>query len=131
MLAKVNYLIHTDSIKRNIIPILTEKQKNFVYAEEADVLNVALFGMTAKEWRDQNPELAKEGNIRDYTDLMHLIILSNLETKNADLIENNIPQKDRVIILNETAKKQVELLQNNNSIEELEEMQESINKRLN
>lgn len=131
MLAKVNYLIHTDSIKRNIIPILTEKQKNFVYAEEADVLNVALFGMTAKEWRDQNPELAKEGNIRDYTDLMHLIILSNLETKNADLIENNIPQKDRLIILNETAKKQVELLQNNNSIKELEEMQESINKRLN
>ena len=62
---------------------------------------------------------------------MHLIILSNLETKNADLIENNIPQKDRLIILNETAKKQVELLQNNNSIEELEEMQESINKRLN
>ena len=131
MLAKVNYLIHTDSIKRNIIPILTEKQKNFVYAEEADVLNVALFGMNAKEWRDQNPELAKEGNIRDYTDLMHLIILSNLETKNADLIENNISQKDRLIILNETAKKQVELLQNNNSIKELEEMQESINKRLN
>ena len=126
MLAKVNYLIHTDSIKRNIIPILTEKQKNFVYAEEADVLNVALFGMNAKEWRDQNPELAKEGNIRDYTDLMHLIILSNL-----DLIENNISQKDRLIILNETAKKQVELLQNNNSIKELEEMQESINKRLN
>ena len=131
MLAKVNYLIHTDSIKRNIIPILTEKQKNFVYAEEADVLNVALFGMNAKEWRDQNPELAKEGNIRDYTDLMHLIILSNLETKNADLIENNISQKDRLIILNETAKKQVELLQNYNSIKELEEMQESINKRLN
>ena len=93
MLAKVNYLIHTDSIKRNIIPNLTEKQKNFAYAEEADVLNVALFGMTAKEWRERNPELVQNGNIRDYTDLVHLIILSNLETKNADLIENNISQK--------------------------------------
>ena len=79
MLAKTNYRIHTDSIKQNIIPKLTEKQKKFAYAEEADVLNVALFGMTAKEWREDNPKLAKNGNIRDYTDLFHLIILNNLE----------------------------------------------------
>ena len=87
MLAKANYLIHTDAIKNNIIPNLTEKQKNFVYAEEADVLNVALFGMTAKEWRDNNPILAEKGNIRDYTDILHLLILNNLENINAQLIK--------------------------------------------
>ena len=77
VLAKVNYLVHTDAIKNTIVPTLTEKQKKFVYASEADVLNVALFGMTAKEWRENNPDLATKGNIRDYTDLLHLIILSN------------------------------------------------------
>ena len=86
ILAKANYIIHTDAIKNNIVPSLTDKQKNFIYAEEADVLNVALFGMTAKEWRVQNPELADDGNIRDYTDLLHLIILNNLENINATLI---------------------------------------------
>lgn len=84
MLAKTNYKIHTDSIKQNIVPKLTEKQKRFVYAEEADVLNVALFGMTAKEWKENNPNL--KGNIRDYTDLKHLLILCNLETLNRNLI---------------------------------------------
>ena len=79
VLAKTNYLVHTDAIKNYIVPLLTEKQIQYVYAEEADVLNVALFGMTAKEWRKVNPELAKEGNIRDYTDLVHLVILNNLE----------------------------------------------------
>lgn len=76
-LSKTNYRIHTDSIKENIVPKLTDKQKMFVYANEADVINVALFGMTAKEWREQNPNL--EGNIRDYTDIIHLVVLSNLE----------------------------------------------------
>ena len=131
MLSKVNYLIHTDSIKKNIIPQLTEKQKSFVYAEEADVLNVALFGMTAKEWRKENPDLAKDGNIRDNTDLLHLIILSNLEAKNADLISNGITQKERLIILNQAAKDQVELLKNNKNIKELESLQKYVNDDIN
>lgn len=130
MLSKVNYLIHTDSIKKNIIPMLSDKQKNYVYAEEADVLNVALFGMTAKEWREKYPELAKEGNIRDYTDLLHLIILSNLEAKNADLIASGILQKDRLVILNQTAKEQVALLENNKNIKELQSLQTNVNKKL-
>ena len=128
MLSKVNYLIHTDSIKKNIIPTLSDKQKNLIYAEEADVLNVALFGMSAKEWREKNPNLAKNGNIRDYTDLLHLIILSNLENLNADLIENGISQKERLIMLNKTAKNQVELLENNKNIKELESLQAKVDK---
>ena len=78
ILAKVGCTVHTNAIKNVIVPTLTEKQKKYVYAEESDVLNVALFGMTAKEWRDNNPKISKEGNIRDYTDLLHLVILSNL-----------------------------------------------------
>ena len=83
LLSKLNYVVHTDTVKNYIVPTLTEEQKRFVYAEEADVLNVALFGMTAKEWRENNPDLAKNGNMRDYTDLLHLIILNNLENSNA------------------------------------------------
>ena len=128
MLSKVNYLIHTDSIKKNIIPMLSEKQKNYVYAEEADVLNVALFGMTAKEWREKHPELAKAGNIRDCTDLLHLIILSNLEAKNADLIGRRISQKERLVILNQTAREQIQILENNKNIKELEDLQKSFNR---
>ena len=78
LLSKVNYVVHTDAIKNYIVPTLTEKQKRYVYASEAEVLNVALFGMTSKEWRKNNPELAKKGNLRDYTDLLHLVILNNL-----------------------------------------------------
>ena len=96
-LAKANYLIHTDAIKSIIVPTLTEKQKKFIYAEEADVLNVALFGMTTKEWREKNPDLADKGNIRDYTDLLHLVILNNLENINAELIEMKISQSERLI----------------------------------
>lgn len=129
ILSKSNYLIHTDAIKNNIIPNLTDIQKNLIYAEEADVLNVALFGMTAKEWRNKNPDLAKNGNIRDYTDLLHLIILSNLENINAQLIEDGISQKERLIKLNETAKKQIEILHNNNkNIKELENLENEVNK---
>ena len=122
ILTKVNYLIHTNSIKENIIPTLTEKQKRFVYAEEADVLNVALFGMTAKEWRENNPELADNGNIRDYTDILHLIILNNLEVLNSNMIEKNIPQRERLIELNKIAKKQMELIINNKQIENLNQL---------
>lgn len=119
LLAKVNYLIQTDAIKQNIIPTVTEKQKRFVYAEEADVLNVALFGMTAKEWREQNPALAKEGNIRDYADLLSLIILSNLENINALLIKNGLAQSERLTELNEIAKSQMGLLLKSKSMDEI------------
>ena len=130
VLAKVSYVVHTDAIKNIIVPTLTEKQKNFVYAEEADVLNVALFGMTAKEWRDNNPNLVEDGNIRDYTDLLHLVILSNLENINAELIKMGIPQSERLVRLNETAKKQTELLKNNKSLKNLEYIESKNNKQL-
>lgn len=120
ILAKANYLIHTDAIKNYIVPELSEKQKKFIYAEEADVLNVALFGMTAKEWREKNPEESKEGNIRDYADLLHLIILNNLENINAELIEMGMKQQERLVRLNNSAKKQIELLQHNENIAKLE-----------
>lgn len=113
-LSKTNYRIHTDSIKETIVPTLTDKQKLIVYATEADVINVALFGMTAKEWRENNP--GKEGNIRDYADILHLVILSNLEVLNASMIENNINSKDRIEKLNETAKRQMAILINDNNI---------------
>ena len=93
-LSKTNYKIHTDNIKENIVPLLTDNQKKFIYADEADVINVALFGMTAKKWREKNPNL--EGNIRDYTDILHLVILSNLEVLNANMIDNGIIQSERL-----------------------------------
>ena len=124
MLAKTNYHIHTDSIKENIIPKLTEKQKQYIYAEEADVLNVALFGMTAKEWKEKHPDL--KGNIRDYTDLKHLLILCNLENTNAELINDGIKQKERLIKLNNSAIRQMKILANDKSIKELE----NLNKKL-
>ena len=127
ILAKTNYLIHTDAIKKNIVPKLTDKQKNYIYAEEADILNVALFGMTAKEWRDKNPELAEDGNIRDYTDLLHLIILNNLENINAELIKNNISQKERLVRLNDIARNQMKILKNNRNIKKLELLENKVN----
>ena len=114
ILTKINYLVHTDAVKNYIVPTLTEEQKRYVYQEEADLLNVALFGMTAKEWRDNNKELSKEGNIRDYTDLLHLVILNNLENINAELIKMNVPQRDRLIKLNDIARNQMNLLISNN-----------------
>ena len=113
-LSKTNYKIQTDSINNNIIPNLTEEQKRYVYASEADVLNVALFGMTAKEWKQNNPML--EGNIRDNTDILHLIILSNLEVLNSELIEDGLEQYKRLEKLNNVAKRQLELLFNENNI---------------
>lgn len=130
VLAKVSYVVHTDAIKGIIVPTLTEKQKKFVYAEEADVLNVALFGMTAKEWRESNPNLAEEGNIRDYTDLLHLVILSNLENINAELIEMGITQSERLVRLNDMAKKQMELLRKNKSLKNLEYIENKVNDKL-
>lgn len=127
VLAKVSYVVHTDAIKSVIVPTLTEKQKKFVYAEEADVLNVALFGMTAKEWRTLNSEIADKGNIRDYTDLLHLVILNNLENINAELIEMKIPQSERLVRLNNIARKQMELLKNNKSFNNLEYIEHKVN----
>ena len=124
LLSKLNYVVHTDAVKNYIVPTLTEEQKRFVYAEEADVLNVALFGMTAKEWREKNPELAKKGNMRDYTDLLHLVILNNLENTNAEFIKLGISQSERLINLNNSARNQMEILKNNNNIKELELLQE-------
>ena len=101
-------------MKQYIVPYLTDKQKKFIYANEADVINVALFGMTAKEWRNQNPELP--GNIRDYTDILHLVILSNLEVLNSNMIESGISQKERLEKLNNVAIKELKLLSNDKNI---------------
>jgi len=108
-LAKINYLIHTDAIKEHLIPeTISKKQASVVYANEADVLNVALFGKTAKEWREKHPKL--KGNIRDHAHLNELICLSNLENINALLINENIKQSERLIKLNLIAIKQMTLL---------------------
>ena len=117
-LAKTNYRIHTDSIKENIIPTLTEKQKQYIYANEADILNVALFGMTAKEWKDKNPN--QEGNMRDYANILQLVILVNLENLNAEMIEQGIEQSKRLERLNQIARKQFNILQDNAGINRIE-----------
>jgi hypothetical protein len=108
-LAKINYHIHTDAIKLNLIPSeLTPQQTSVIYATEADVLNIALFGITAKEWRDANPEL--KGNIRDYATINELICLSNMENLNAVFISENMPQRERLIKLNRIAIQQMVIL---------------------
>lgn len=109
-LAKLNYHIHTDAIKQNLLPTkLSEKQISIVYANEADVLNIAMFGITAKQWRDANPDL--KGNIRDYANINELICLSNMENLNAVFINENMPQKERLIKLNQIAIQQMKILQ--------------------
>lgn len=117
-LSKTNYKIHTDAIKEYIVPTLSDEQKQFIYANEADVINVALFGITAKEWRDDNPDL--EGNIRDYADTLTLIILSNLEILNSDYIVQELDQSERLQRLNENAKKQMITLKNNINIDKID-----------
>lgn len=112
-IAKLNYHIHTDAIKENIVPSLSEKQKNFIYANEADLLNVALFGMTASEWKVANP--TQKGNIRDYASIEQLLVIANMESFNAILIEQQVSQGDRLIQLNNMAKSQLRVLQNSNS----------------
>lgn len=109
-LSKINYHIHTDAIKQNLIPeTLTAKQTSITYANEADVLNMALFGKTAKMWREQNSDL--KGNIRDYATINELICLSNMENLNAVFIQENLPQADRLIRLNQIAIHQMTVLQ--------------------
>lgn len=126
-LAKTNYRIHTDSIKENIIPTLTENQKLYAYANEADILNVALFGMTAKEWKDKNPTL--DGNMRDYANILQLIILSNLENLNSEMIAEGIEPKIRLEKLNSIAKKQYSILQNDSGIKKIEVLEDKNNSK--
>ena len=112
-LSKINYRIHTDAIKQNLIPKeLTNKETSIVYAEEADVLNMALFGMTAKEWRDKNKN--KTGNIRDYASINELICLANLENINSIYINEKMPQSERLIKLNKIAISQMKILTETN-----------------
>ena len=109
-LAKINYHIHTSAISQNLVPKeLSKEQINFIYASEADVLNVALFGMTAKEWRNTNPDL--KGNMRDYATINELICLSNMENINAVLINDGVSQQERLIKLNQIAIQQMSVLQ--------------------
>lgn len=113
-LSKINYHIHTDAIKQNLIPKeLTPQQISYVYANEADVLNVALFGMTAKQWRDANPGL--KGNIRDYASINELICLSNMENLNAVFINEKMPQSERLIKLNQIAIQQMKVLEDSHN----------------
>jgi hypothetical protein len=109
-LSKINYRIHTDAIKNNLIPAeVSPQQANMIYADEADVLNVAMFGMTAKMWREQNTEL--KGNIRDYTTINELICLSNMESLNAVFIDQGLPQNERLLKLNQIAIQQMKVLE--------------------
>ncbi|MBW2975236.1 KilA-N domain-containing protein [Candidatus Woesearchaeota archaeon] len=118
-LAKINYRIHTDAIKENLIPKeLTKEQTDHIYASEADVLNMALFGMTAKEWRDNNKD--KDGNIRDYANVSQLVCLSNLENLNALFINKGLPQDKRLAELNNIAIKQMGLLTEDKKVKHIE-----------
>ena len=114
-ISKINYKIHTDSIKQNLIPKeITRQQMSMVYANEADLLNVALFGLTAKEWRDRNPD--KKGNVRDEATLEQLVVLSNMESINALLIQQGLSQQERLVQLNHVAISQMNSLLNNKSV---------------
>ncbi len=119
-LAKVNYHIHTDAIKENLIPAeLSKAQASLIYATEADVLNMALFGKTAKQWRDEHPE--KSGNIRDYAGIEQLVVLSNMESTNALLIHQGLSQPERLLQLNQMAIAQMKsLVRHRSSLENLE-----------
>lgn len=118
ILTKVNYRIHTEAIKEHIVPtLITKEQINLVYANEADVLNVALFGITAKEWREQN--LTKKGNIRDYANIHQLVCLANLESFNAEFIRQGLSQSERLEKLNKIAITQMESLIDNKTVKKL------------
>ena len=118
-LTKINYRIHTDAIKENLLPkTLTPKQTSFVYATEADILNVALFGMTAREWRDQNND--KKGNIRDQANVYQLVCLANLESLNAHFINEGLPQTERLKKLNQIAITQMQILIKDDTLKKIE-----------
>jgi len=118
-LTKLNYRIHTDAIKLNIIPkAISKEQASFKYAEEADILNVALFGMTAADWRKANPKL--DGNIRDYADIAQLVCLANIESLNAHLIHEGLSQEKRIVALNKMAISQMKILTDEYGVKKLE-----------
>ena len=113
-LSKINYRIHTDAIKLNLIPVeVTPAQANIIYANEADVLNVAMFGVTAKQWREANPDL--KGNLRDYASINELICLSNMENLNAVFIEQGMTQSERLVKLNQIAIHQMSVLESSDN----------------
>ena len=113
-LSKINYRIHTDAIKNHLLPAeITREQASYVYADEADVLNVAMFGKTARQWREENPDL--KGNIRDYASINELICLSNMENLNAVFIEQDMPQSERLVKLNQIAIHQMSILESDNT----------------
>jgi len=125
IITKGNYKIHTDAIKEKLIlPILSKEQKNYTYASEADVLNVALFGITASEWRTKNKD--KKGNVRDYATIEQLIVLSNMESSNSIMIKDNISQHKRLEKLNEYALSQLKSLENNTSINKLKKIETEV-----
>jgi len=118
-LTKINYRIHTDAVKENLLPpTLTQQQTSLVYATEADLLNMALFGKTAQQWRNENPD--KDGNMRDYANVSQLVCLANLESLNAHLIQQALAQNERLTLLNQTAIQQMRLLTQDSSIKKLE-----------
>jgi hypothetical protein len=120
-LSKINYKIHTDAIKENLIPEnISRKHEGITYATEADLLNVALFGKTAKEWRTENPDL--DGNIRDNATLQQLIVMSNLESLNAEFIKQGLTQRERLIKLNKIAIEQLRSLLDNPSVKKLDKI---------
>jgi len=119
VLAKLNYKIHTDAIKENLIPLtLTQGQIGFTYANEADILNIALFGQTAKEWRDKHPD--SKGNIRDDATIEQLIVMVNLENINAQMVNQGLDQKRRIVQLNKIAVNQMQLFTENKSVKKIE-----------
>jgi len=121
ILSKLNYKIHTDAIKANLISNkLTPTQIGITYANEADTLNVALFGKTAKVWRDENTDV--KGNIRDYATIEQLIVMVNLENMNANMIEKGVPQKERLIELNNIARNQLKAFLNKNTVKKIESL---------
>ncbi|MCL2688368.1 MAG: KilA-N domain-containing protein [Chitinispirillia bacterium] len=123
ILAKVNYRIHTDAVRDHLVPPeLTARQKSFVYADEADLLNTALFGMTAAEWRTANSE--KDGNMRDYATIEQLLVLANLENINALYISKRLPPRERVAELNRIARIQLAAIINSNGVKQLDELDE-------
>lgn len=120
VISKINYKIHTDAIKENLIPkLVSARQQAFTYANEADLLNVALFGLTAKQWREQHPDA--KGNMRDEANIQQLIVLSNLESMNAELIKQNITQPERLTILNKMAIEQMTSILQNPTAKQLEQ----------
>ena len=117
-LTKAQYKVHTDAVKNNLIPEkITKAQEGFIYASEADILNQALFGCTAKQWKIENPD--KKGNIRDYASIEQLVVMTSLESQNALLIEQGVPAKERLVILNDLARRQMQSLIDTSSIRRL------------